>query len=124
MEATVGQHAVRSVPPMTAPSQPGIWVDPARGVAGIGDRPVPLSPAEIAALTVFAASPGRAISRSELARRMGLRDRSPRRTDSVLSDLRRNLGRPDLFQNVRGRGWLVAEAITALADEASDVIAG
>ncbi|HEX2851112.1 MAG TPA: helix-turn-helix domain-containing protein [Acidimicrobiales bacterium] len=107
-------------------SEPDIWLDVSRRIAGLGTHPavdggapVRLSPAEVATLAAFAAEPRRALSRAELARRSGLRERSARRPDSVLSDLRRALGCPDLFRNVRGRGWVLAGRVTLIAAAAA-----
>lgn len=81
-----------------------LWVDPARGLAGRGTDLLPLSAQEVRVLAVFAEAGPRVVPRSELARRAGLRDLSPRRCDAVLVSLRRVLG-DGAIRNVRGRGW-------------------
>ena len=67
-------------------------------------------PAERSVLEVLIAAEGRVVSREHLARRAGLRDVSPRRVDSLLSSLRRELG-DDVLRTVRGRGWLLTKPI-------------
>ena len=57
-------------------------------------------------LSVLVGSAGRVVSRHELARRSGLADRSERRCDAILVQLRRRLG-PQAIRTVRSRGWLL-----------------
>jgi len=57
---------------------------------------------------------GRVVSRHELARRTGLSDRSERRCDAVLVQLRRLLG-PDAIRTVRSRGWMLNRDATERA---------
>lgn len=92
----------RSVPRVTD----CLWVDRDRGIAGYGDRQLPLTPQEVAVLATLADARGRVVSRSELARLAGLRHASPRRADSLLVTLRRALG-GSAVQTVRGRGWML-----------------
>ncbi len=75
-------------------------------MAGYGARILPLGPQEVAVLATLADAGGRVVSRSELARRSGLRHASPRRADSLLVTLRRALGGGAL-RTVRGRGWVL-----------------
>jgi DNA-binding response OmpR family regulator len=63
-----------------------------------------LSPLERAVLDVLSSAEGRVVSRTELTRKVGLVDGSPRRCEAALVGLRRTLG-PDAIVNVRGRGW-------------------
>ena len=93
----------------------GLWVDRERGVAGYGDRKLPLTPQELAVLATLADAGGRVVSRSELARRSGLRHASPRRADSLLVTLRRALG-GGAVRTVRGRGWLLDADAVVVAD--------
>ena len=65
-----------------------------------------LGPQQRAVLFVLAESAGRVISRRELARRVGITDRSDRRCDSLLVGVRRALG-PDAIRTVRSRGWML-----------------
>ena len=90
-----------------------LWVDTVRGAAGRGSEILPLSPREVAVLAVFAAAGDRVVPRTELARRAGLRDLTPRRCDALLVGLRRTLG-DDAISNVRGRGWRCLVAPIAL----------
>ncbi len=83
-----------------------LWVDRERGIAGYGDRQLPLTPQEVAVLATLADARGRVVSRSELVRLSGLRHASPRRADSLLVTLRRALGGSAL-RTVRGRGWML-----------------
>ncbi|HSS10407.1 MAG TPA: winged helix-turn-helix domain-containing protein [Acidimicrobiales bacterium] len=95
----------------TSPSE-GLWLDPDRGIAGWGDRRLPLSPQEVAVLVALLDAHGRVVPRAELVRRLGLP--SPRRCDSILVGLRRVLG-PGAVLTVRGRGWRFdADLITPL----------
>ena len=70
------------------------------------DRPVNLSEAEATVWRFLQANAGRVVTRSELARHVGLRGLSPRRVDVLLVAVRRAIGAEQL-RNVRGRGWLV-----------------
>ena len=93
----------------------GLWVDRERGVAGYGERELPLSTQEVAVLATLADAGGRVVSRSELARRSGLRHASPRRADSLLVTLRRSLG-GGAVRTVRGRGWLLDPEAVVITD--------
>ena len=84
----------------------GLWVDREAGVAGYGDRQLPLTAQEVAVLAALADARGRVVSRSELVRLSGLRHASPRRADSLLVTVRRALGGSAL-RTVRGRGWML-----------------
>jgi DNA-binding winged helix-turn-helix (wHTH) protein len=63
-----------------------------------------LGSAEAAVLAVLRDATPRIVSRRELVRRAGLRDRSPRRADAIVSRLRHVLG-SDSIRTVRSRGW-------------------
>jgi DNA-binding response OmpR family regulator len=63
---------------------------------------------------VLVAHSGRVIGRRELARRAGLAELSERRCDSILVQLRRELG-PDAIITVRQRGWMLAGPAIAAA---------
>ena len=93
----------------------GLWVDRERGVAGYGDRLLPLSQQEVAVLATLADARGRLVSRSELVRRSGLRHASPRRADSLLVPLRRALG-ARAVHTVRGRGWILDPEAVVVTD--------
>ena len=69
-----------------------------------------LSEQELAVLRVLVRYSGRVVSRAELARQSGLGDRSARRCDASLVEIRRRMG-PESIRTVRSRGWtLTAEA--------------
>ena len=74
--------------------------------------PVPddmiLNDREMSLLRVLAESRGRVVTRSELARRAGLRHLQPRRVDVLLVNVRRVAGAERLI-NVRGRGWMLTD---------------
>ena len=84
--------------------QGALWVDTARGAAGLGPQPLSLSRPAVMVLAVLVERRGRVVTRDELARRAGLEHLSERRCDQLLVDLRRALG-PTAVRNVRGRGW-------------------
>jgi DNA-binding response OmpR family regulator len=65
-----------------------------------------LTPQERAVFHVLAATTGRVLSRQELARRAGLTDLSPRRCDSLIVGIRRQVG-ADRVRTVRRRGWML-----------------
>jgi DNA-binding response OmpR family regulator len=69
-----------------------------------------LRPGELAVLSVLSCSQGRVVPREQLLRRAGLRDVSPRRADSIIVSLRRELG-GDAIRTVRGRGWLLTRDV-------------
>jgi DNA-binding response OmpR family regulator len=79
-----------------------------------------LSPTERAVLEVLVTRAGRVVARHDLARLAGLLDRSVRRCDSVLVELRRRLG-DDAVRTVRSRGWMLeteaVERAVALLEE-------
>jgi DNA-binding winged helix-turn-helix (wHTH) protein len=58
-------------------------------------------------LAVLLDSHGRVIGRREIARRAGMSDLHDRRCDSVLVQLRRQLGASSIV-TVRRRGWMLA----------------
>lgn len=95
----------------------GLWFDRERGVAGYGGRELPLTPQEVAVLATLADAQGRVVSRSELARRSGLRQASPRRADSLLVTVRRALG-DAAVRTVRGRGWMLYPEAVVIAEPA------
>lgn len=63
-----------------------------------------LNPREAALLQALMANQGRVVTRTELARAVGLRQQA-RRVDVHLVNVRRALD--DRLINVRGRGWMV-----------------
>jgi DNA-binding response OmpR family regulator len=65
-----------------------------------------LTAQERAVFEVLAEHRGRVLSRQELARRAGLTDLSPRRCDSLIVGIRRQLG-ADRVRTVRRRGWML-----------------
>jgi DNA-binding response OmpR family regulator len=79
-------------------------------VTMLDDAPSPataqLSPQDRVVLDVLVATAGRVVSRQELARRTGLTDRSERRCDAILVQLRKVLG-ADAIRTVRSRGWML-----------------
>ncbi len=81
-----------------------LWVDPEQGVAGYGERQLPLSAHEVALLAAFAEAGDRVVTRAELIRRARLPRDSPRQCDAVLVGLRRAL-EDGAIANVRRRGW-------------------
>ena len=93
----------------------GLWVDREGGVAGYGERELPLTPQEVAVLATLADARGRVVSRSELARRSGLRHASPRRADSLVVTLRRAIGAAAVH-TVRGRGWMLDPDAVVVVD--------
>jgi DNA-binding response OmpR family regulator len=70
-----------------------------------------VSPSEAAVFAVLREANGRVVSRRELVRRAGLRDASPRRCDSIVTQLRRTLGE-DAIRTVRSRGWAMVAVDT------------
>ena len=84
-----------------------LWVDTARGTAGVGLRPLPLSRQAVLVLAALTERRGRVVTRQQLARRAELTHLSDRRCDQLLLDVRRALG-PSVVRNVRGRGWILA----------------
>jgi hypothetical protein len=65
-----------------------------------------LNAQELAVLGVLLKFAGRVISRQELSRQSGLSDRSERRCDAILVEIRRVLGE-DSIRTVRSRGWML-----------------
>jgi DNA-binding response OmpR family regulator len=55
---------------------------------------------------VLAQCSGRVLSRAELARRAGIGDLNPRRCDSLIVGIRRQVG-ADRVRTVRRRGWML-----------------
>ena len=88
-------------------------------VSGVAPVPSRLGGSERAVLAVIVETPGRVISRFELARRAGLCDLSERRIDAVMVTLRRALG-PAAIRTVRRRGWMLE---LGCATVASDLLA-
>ena len=66
-----------------------------------------LNEQERAVLEVLVRFSGRVVSRHELARQSGLADRSERRCDAILVEIRRVLG-ADSIRTVRSRGWMLS----------------
>jgi len=108
-------NRTESPEPYRAPVTEGLWVDRERGVAGYGPRQLPLTAQEVAVLATLADARGRVVSRSELARRAGLRHACPRRADSLLVTVRRALG-DAAVRTVRGRGWMLDLEAVVVAD--------
>lgn len=92
-----------------------VSVDPDGRVARHGGRPLALSPQEVAVLSAFADVGDRVVGRRELRRRAGLAASDPRRCDSLLVALRRELG-PGAIVTVRGRGWRCLARVVTLSD--------
>ena len=65
-----------------------------------------LTPQERAIYSVLADNAGRVLSRSELARAVGIADLSERRCDSLIVGVRRAVG-PGHLRTVRRRGWML-----------------
>ena len=65
-----------------------------------------LTPQERAIYSVLADNAGRVLSRSELARAVGIADLSERRCDSLIVGVRRAVG-PGRVRTVRRRGWML-----------------
>lgn len=93
----------------------GLWVDREQGIAGYGARQLVLTAQEVAVLGALADARGRVVSRSELARRAGLRQNSARRADSLLVTVRRSVGSAAV-RTVRGRGWMLDPEAVVVAD--------
>ncbi len=74
----------------------------------MGPADMTLNDRELSLLRVLVESRGRVVTRSELARRAGLRHLQPRRVDVLLVNVRRVAG-AEYLQNVRGRGWMLTE---------------
>lgn len=68
-----------------------------------------LTPQERAVLDALAARSGRVVSRSELARAVGVADLSERRCDSLVVAVRRAVG-AERVVTVRRRGWMLVAA--------------
>ena len=68
-----------------------------------------LSAQERAVLDALSQRSGRVVSRSELARAVGVADLSERRCDSLVVAVRRALG-ADRVVTVRRRGWMLLDA--------------
>lgn len=68
-----------------------------------------LGRAEAAVFEILAQANGRVVSRTELVRKAGLGDASPRRCDSIVGQLRRTLGE-DAIRTVRRRGWALVSS--------------
>ena len=62
---------------------------------------------ERAVLSVLVENAGRVVGRREIARRAGLAELSERRCDSLLVNVRRDLG-ADSIVTVRRRGWMLS----------------
>jgi DNA-binding response OmpR family regulator len=84
-----------------------LWVDTARGTAGVGLRSLDLSRQAVLVLAALSERSGRVVTRQQLAQRAELTHLSRRRCDQLLLDVRRALG-PSVVRNVRGRGWILA----------------
>ena len=65
-----------------------------------------LTPQERAVYSVLAENAGRVLSRSELARAVGIADLSDRRCDSLIVGVRRVVG-SSRVRTVRRRGWML-----------------
>jgi DNA-binding winged helix-turn-helix (wHTH) protein len=87
-----------------------LWIDEVGASAGRGDSAAALNERELAVFRVLAGAAPRVVSRHELARRAGLGELSPRRCDSLLVGIRRQLG-SDAALTVRGRGWRCAHPV-------------
>jgi DNA-binding winged helix-turn-helix (wHTH) protein len=77
---------------------------------------------EHAVLSILLDNAGRVVGRREIARNAGLAELSERRCDSLLVQVRRQLG-ADSIITVRRRGWMLAphrvqDAMALLADDA------
>ena len=98
--------------------RPAPVMDP---IPGLQDsRPLEhLTPQERAVYQALAAGAGRVVSRIELARAVGIADRSERRCDSLIVGVRRVLG-ADRVLTVRRRGWMLVDGRGADARPCSD----
>lgn len=68
-----------------------------------------LTPQERAVFMALAATPGKVLSRAEIARAAGLADLNDRRCDSLIVGIRRVIGAERLV-TVRRRGYLLLDA--------------
>ena len=109
--AVLGRHVAADHAPDDVARYGGgrLWIDEPRHQAGIGDRPLDLTPSEWGVLTALAGSPGRVYSRAELVNRVrGYEFAGYERTiDSHVKNLRRKLGEADadIVETVLGAGY-------------------
>lgn len=73
-----------------------------------------MTAAEAAVLTVLTENAGRVMSRATLVRLAGMQHSAPRRSDGIVSSLRRMLG-DNAIVTVRGRGWMLVPTSAAHA---------
>jgi DNA-binding winged helix-turn-helix (wHTH) protein len=90
-----------TLPMPETPRSLGALVD---GILAAGAPVDALHPREVVLLQTLMANQGRVVTRTELARAVGLRQQA-RRVDVHLVKVRRVLD--DRLINVRGRGWMV-----------------
>ena len=91
---------------------PAVSSDPRSQVS----RPLEhLTPQERAVYYVLAENAGRVLSRSELARAVGIADLSERRCDSLIVGVRRALG-SGRVRTVRRRGWMLVGSRASSAE--------
>ncbi len=84
------------------------------GDSSFASAVTPLPPQETAVLRALITCSGRVVSRRELSRLAGIAELNERRCDSLLVSIRKVLG-PDSIHTVRGRGWMLNDAVFAQA---------
>ena len=109
--ASILRRVPRETPPELRELRFGAFVfDPARNELRRGEAPVHLTSAELALLAVLATAPGEALSREDLAQRIGI-DGNLRTVDVQMTRLRRKIEDdprlPRWLHTVRGHGYML-----------------